>query len=79
MNVLEEYLHNAYFRVQQDIIGERRMEEEMLLSINQANCRHWESRKYSQRSFDILNGFELAAKKCCNCHKILELTIRKMK
>jgi hypothetical protein len=21
MNVLEEYLHNAYFRVQQDIIG----------------------------------------------------------
>jgi len=54
------------------------MEEEILVSINQSNCKHWKSRKYTERSFDILNGFELVAKKCCNCHKVLELKIRKI-
>lgn len=54
------------------------MEEEILVSINQINCKHWKSRKYIERSFDILNGFELVAKRCCNCHKILELTIKRL-
>jgi len=54
------------------------MKEEILVSINQSNCKHWKNRKYTEKNFDILNGFELVAKRCCNCHKTLELTIRKM-
>jgi hypothetical protein len=54
------------------------MEEEILLSLSQINCEHWRSRKYTERSFDILNGFELVAQRCCNCHKTLELTIKKI-
>jgi hypothetical protein len=60
------------------LCGERRMEQEILSSINQANCRHWKNRKYAERSFDILNGFELVAKRCVGCHKILELEIRRI-
>jgi len=54
------------------------MDGEILVSINQSNCKHWKNRKYTERSFDILNGFELVAKKCCNCHKVLELKIIKI-
>ncbi len=54
------------------------MKEETLLSANQANCEHWKSRKYSQRSFDVLNNFEIIAVKCCSCHKTLELRIKKL-
>ena len=53
------------------------MEAETLIHNSQANCRHEQYRKYSQRSFDILNGFEIFATKCYNCHKTLELKIRK--
>jgi len=52
------------------------MEEEILISVKQSNCKHWKNRKYTARSFDILNGFELVAKRCVSCHKILELKIR---
>ena len=54
------------------------METEILVSINQCNCRHEKHRKYMQRSFDIFNEFEIIAIRCCNCHKTLELTIRKL-
>jgi len=52
------------------------MGEEILHSIDQINCDHWKHRKYTERNFDVLNGFELVAKRCLNCHKILELKIR---
>jgi hypothetical protein len=52
------------------------MKEEILVSISQKNCNHWEHKKYTERNFDILNGFELVANRCLNCHKILELKIR---
>lgn len=51
------------------------MEEEIPTSIRQKYCEHWKSRKYQERCFDIINGFELVAERCCNCHKILELRI----
>jgi hypothetical protein len=57
---------------------ERRMEEELAVFINQSGCRHWKHRRYIERSFDILNGFELIASRCCNCYKVLELKIRKI-
>jgi len=49
------------------------METKILISITQRNCKHEEHRKYVDREFDMLNGFEIIATKCCNCHKILEL------
>jgi len=54
------------------------MELEILLSVTKLNCKHEKHRKYTQRSFDIINGFEMNATKCLNCHKSLELTIRGM-
>ena len=54
------------------------MEEELLVTINQRNCDHEKHRKYLDRTFDILNGFEIMASKCGNCHKIIELRIRRI-
>lgn len=54
------------------------MVAETLTFVNQANCRHEKQMTYTQRKFDILNGFEIIATKCHNCHKILELEIKKL-
>jgi len=54
------------------------METEILVSVIQNNCKHETYREYAQRGFDVLNGFEVIADKCCNCHKTLKLTIRKL-
>jgi formate-dependent nitrite reductase cytochrome c552 subunit len=54
------------------------MEAEILASVTQVNCKHERHRKYTERNFDILNGFEIIASKCSNCHKTLELTINKL-
>jgi hypothetical protein len=54
------------------------MEPELSVCIEQANCKHDAQRKYEQRSFDILNGFEIIAVKCCSCDKTLELKIKKL-
>jgi hypothetical protein len=35
------------------------MEEEILISIDQKNCSHWEHRKHTERNFDVLYGFEI--------------------
>jgi hypothetical protein len=51
------------------------MKEEILVSITQKNCSHWEYRKYTERNFDVLNGFEINITRCGNCHKILQMTI----
>jgi len=42
------------------------------------NCIHGKYREFTQKSFDILNGYEIQAVRCSNCYKILELSIRKM-
>lgn len=54
------------------------MEADILVSVNQNNCNHERHRKYAERRFDIINGFEIIAVKRCNCHKTLELTIKKL-
>ena len=54
----------------------REMEEEILISIDQKNCDHWRHRKYTERNFDVLNGFEIIIIRCCNCHKRLQMTVK---
>jgi hypothetical protein len=53
------------------------MEEDTLGYISQPNCNHQKQRVYTQRQFDILNGFELTFTRCLNCHKIVGLDARK--
>jgi len=53
------------------------MAADILVSVNQHNCKHEKHRKYTERNFDILNGFEIVAVRCYNCHKAIELTIKK--
>ena len=55
----------------------RRMVEEKLADANQLNCDHENQRLYTDRCFDIVNGFELTYTKCTNCHKIVSLEVKK--
>ena len=54
------------------------MEQEELTSVSQALCDHSNQRRYVQKQFDILKGFDLVETRCLNCHKILVLEIRKV-
>jgi hypothetical protein len=49
------------------------MEEVILFSIRQINCNHQKQELYTQRQFDILNGFEFNFTRCLKCHKIVVL------
>jgi hypothetical protein len=53
------------------------MEEDTLFSMRQLNCDHQKQESYTQRGFDILNGFEFNVTICLNCHKIVELKAEK--
>jgi hypothetical protein len=53
------------------------MEEDILFNQRQLNCTHKEQKVYSQRQFDVLNGFEFNFTRCLNCHKIVELKVKK--
>ncbi|MGA2387091.1 MAG: hypothetical protein ABSG33_11250 [Candidatus Bathyarchaeia archaeon] len=53
------------------------MDEERLVNVNQLNCNHAEKELYTERCFDILNGFELTFTRCLNCHKIVSLAAKK--
>jgi hypothetical protein len=53
------------------------MEEDILFSQRQLTCTHERQKVYSQRQFDMLNGFELNFTRCLNCHKIVELEAKK--
>jgi hypothetical protein len=55
------------------------MKENRLILISQASCDHAKQRRYSQKRFDILNGFELVLTRCINCHKILAFEAKKLK
>jgi hypothetical protein len=55
-----------------------RMEENRLHTAEAIGCNHKNERTYTQRCFDILNGFELLYTKCENCHKTLTLDIKKL-
>jgi len=54
------------------------MDEGQLTSVSQIICNHAKQRLYTQRRFDILDGFELVVTRCCNCHKILVLEVKKL-
>lgn len=58
--------------------GERRMREGRLTQVSQVICDHAKQRVYTQRHFDILNGFELVATRCCNCHKTIALEVKRL-
>jgi len=54
------------------------MEEDILFSAIQPNCHNHEKNEfYTQKRFDILNGFEFTLTRCLNCHKILKLEAKK--
>jgi hypothetical protein len=49
----------------------------MLGYARQPNCNHKKQQLYTQKRFDVLNGFELTFTRCLNCHKIVGLEARK--
>ncbi len=53
------------------------MEEDMLVVTRQANCDHAKEKHYTQRRFDILNGYEFNITRCINCHKTLAMDAKK--
>jgi hypothetical protein len=53
------------------------MEEDILFNQRQQICVHEKQKVYNQRQFDILNGYELNFIRCLNCHKIVELNVKK--
>jgi len=54
------------------------MEAEILVSITQLNCKHEKYRRYTVRSFDVINGFEIIKIYCSNCKKTLEINNKKI-
>jgi hypothetical protein len=60
------------------MLGRRRIEEDNLVYFKQLTCEHGKQELYTQRSFDILKGFELVYTRCLNCHKIVSLEVRKL-
>jgi hypothetical protein len=53
------------------------MDEEKLVATVQPHCDHENQRLYTDRYFDVLNGFELTFTRCVNCHKIISLEAKK--
>jgi hypothetical protein len=53
------------------------MEQKRQFYTIQPNCNHDKQQTYTQKRYDILNGFELTFTRCFNCHKILEIQARK--
>jgi hypothetical protein len=54
------------------------MGEDRLTTVSQVICDHAKQRLYTQRHFDMLNGFELVATRCCNCHKTIALEVKRL-
>lgn len=52
-------------------------EEDTIVAALKGNCNHAKERHYTQRQFDILNGYELHITRCINCHKTLALEAKK--
>jgi hypothetical protein len=53
------------------------MEEDSLFDNIRGSCDHAKERHYTQREYDILNGYELIFTRCINCHKTLALEAKK--
>ncbi len=59
-------------------IWRRKLDEEGLVDTSHSNCNHELERLYTERCFDILNGFEFNFTRCINCHKIVGLEAKKL-
>ena len=53
------------------------MENKRLVVATEQICNHEKQELYTERCFDILNGFELNFTRCINCHKIVSLDAKK--
>lgn len=53
------------------------VEDETSSLMQQHNCRH--ENTYKAKTFDILNGFEIVAVRCLDCHKVVALTVKALK
>jgi len=53
------------------------MVEEKAVNTIGVHCDHENQRLYTDRRFDVLNGFELTYTRCINCHKIVSLEAKK--
>jgi hypothetical protein len=53
------------------------MEEDRLFEVLRQSCDHTKEKHYTQKQYDILNGYELILTKCINCHKTLALEAKK--
>ncbi len=53
------------------------MEDDRLVYGKMFNCKHETHQLYTQRRFDILNGFEFTLTRCLNCHKIVGMDVHK--
>ena len=54
------------------------MDKEKLVDTVKADCNHENQRLYTDRQFDVLNGFELTYTRCISCHKIVRLEAKKL-
>jgi len=54
------------------------MENDRVFTVSQSSCNHTKERQYTQRNFDMLNGFEFVFTRCMNCHKILIIDEKKL-
>lgn len=50
------------------------VEDETSSLMQQRSCRHGNT--YKARTFDILNGFEIVAVRCLDCHRVLALKVK---
>lgn len=53
------------------------MEADSLVNNLKPDCNHGKQPVYTQRRFDILNGFEYNLTRCLNCHQIVEFKAKK--
>ena len=53
------------------------MEADSLVNSLKPECNHGKQPVYTQRRFDILNGFEYNLTRCLNCHQIVEFKAKK--
>ena len=67
----------SYYFILGDNDWERQMDEEKLFATSKLYCDHENQRLYTDRCFDVLNGFELTFTRCVNCHKIVCLEAKK--
>jgi len=53
------------------------MDKETIVDTSHLNWDHENQRLYTDRCFDVLNGFELTFTRYINCHKIVSLEAKK--